>query len=128
MMGLLTHDQADIVLSGFTLSPMRIQAIDLTVGYDYDWEGWVAPNPEALPTYLSLIKPLQPLVWLLMVVTLVVVGISIHFLATREGNWNGRGCPHDWKTIRHTCWYCFGTLLGEAITRDTKSESLPGLR
>ena len=101
---------------------------DATIGTDLDWEGWVAPSPEALPTYTALIKPLQPLVWALMVVIMFVTAFSIFVLGRTEGELNGKGCPHDWKTLKATSWYCFGTLLGESITRDTKSEHLAGLR
>ena len=101
---------------------------DACIGTDLDWEGWVAPSPEALPTYTALVKPLQPLVWILMVVTMFITALAIFSVGRSEGVMNDKGCPQDWRTIKATSWYCFGTLLGESITRDTKSEHLPGLR
>lgn len=35
---------------------------------------------------------------------------------------------HDWDTLSECTWYCFGTLLGESLTRDTQSSNSPALR
>ncbi len=34
----------------------------------------------------------------------------------------------NWSNIGQASWYVFGTLIGESITRDTRSEGAWGLR
>ena len=146
MVGMLVEDRADVAYSGFTLNPGRkqvsknfdsfgpfasekffVQVIDMTQGYDFDFQGYVSPNPTPLPTYLNLIRPLQPLVWLGTLLTLVASSLAIYLLAKFE-RLSVTVAPGNWSTLKSCSWYCYGTLLGEAITRDTKSQSLPCLR
>ena len=35
---------------------------------------------------------------------------------------------HNWSTMKEAGWYCYGTIIGESITRDTKSEKAVSLR
>ncbi len=48
-------------------------------------------------------------------------------MAQREESLLGRRL-RSWSTLRESSWYAFGTLIGESITRDTKSEGAWGLR
>ena len=34
----------------------------------------------------------------------------------------------EWSHISEAFWYCYGTLIGEAITRDRRSASANALR
>lgn len=64
--------------------------IDSSEVYDKDYLGWVSPAPEQLPKYLSLINPLQPLVWLLVTLSLLMVGVIVYGIARLEGRAVGR--------------------------------------
>ena len=35
---------------------------------------------------------------------------------------------HNWSSMKEAGWYCYGTVIGESITRDTKSEKAVSLR
>ena len=35
---------------------------------------------------------------------------------------------HNWSRMKEASWYCYGTIIGESITRDTKSEKAFALR
>ena len=35
---------------------------------------------------------------------------------------------YNWSTMKEAGWYCYGTIIGESITRDTKSEKAISLR
>ena len=61
--------------------------------YDKDFLGWVSPGPQPLPKYLSLVNPLQPIVWVLIIVTLVLVAVAANIVARAEGTFTGKGYP-----------------------------------
>ena len=49
----------------------RLQVIDGTISFDKDYMVFVAPNPQQNPKYLALIQPLNWVVWVFVVVSLV---------------------------------------------------------
>ena len=64
--------------------------LDFCGGYDFEFYGHLSPNPTAVPTYLSIIRPLQPVVWLLIVIALVIVGVVIKYVSLVENDLTGR--------------------------------------
>ncbi len=60
-------------------------------------------------------------VW--MCVILTAIAAPLGFYAVSRAEERVVGCPlREWSRLLPAAWYVFGTLLGESITRDTRSE------
>ena len=82
----------------------------------------MSPNPTPLPTYLSIIRPLQLLVWALILASLIAMPFVLNWFVLVESQ-NVLATQEDvnhWLTLKKCSWYCFGVLLGESVTRETK--------
>ena len=75
--------------------------MDLSRGYDFDFFGYASPVPRAMPTYLSIVKPLGPLVWALVLVALFVVMGIVRILGWCEGKFESTQGNHNSKLIHN---------------------------
>ncbi len=80
--------------------------------------------------------------WIAILVVLLVFQVCLWLVAKAEERQaamivakklSGRGPDRridlrQWSRMSGASWYTFGTLIGESITRDTKSEGAWGLR
>ena len=80
-----------------------------------------------MPKYVALISPFDLSVWIAFVVGLFFISITFWLVANAEGNIKD-AYFHEWAVFKDSCWYCFGTLIGEAITRDTRTMHAPAVR
>ncbi len=67
------------------------------------------------------------MVWLAVLVCLPIVQVVLYIVAKLEQGLIGREL-RTWSKPGRAAWYGFGTVLGESITRDTKSEGAWALR
>lgn len=88
---------------------------------------FVTPNPQPLPKWLALLRPFQPLVWTMFGASVLVIGFIFWCTAIIEGSHIG-DYFREWAVLKDSFWYAYGTLVGESITRDTRSQNAPALR
>lgn len=128
--GLVYHvsqDFVDLVICDVFIVYGRQQVFDGTIAFDEDYMVFSAPQPSLLPKYLALVYPFQLLTWILLSVSVFVFSFLFFVVSRIEGsimNWKFK----EWYTLSDATWYSYGTFLGEAITRDTKSEKGKALR
>lgn len=76
---------------------------------------------------LNLIYPFEPTIWLMFMGSLFIFGATFTYISKVEGKligWNLR----EWNTYYEAFWYAYGTFIGEAVTRDTRSDKAKALR
>ncbi len=84
-------------------------------------------KPARHRSMFTLIHPLEAEVWAAVVFSLFFVSGSLYFITRREGRLISLALK-NWDSLKNSTWYAFGTLIGESITRDTKSEGAWSLR
>ena len=57
----------------------------------------------------------------------IVCSVAMCAIANEEMRLTGFRLD-NWDEMRETGWYCFGTFVGESITRDTRSSKALALR
>ena len=89
-----------------------------------------APLPRPIPRLFSPIYPFSTLVWFLVGLFIIVSALALWVLSRVEAKLKTQFAKNlkTWSIFGNSLWYCFGTMMGEAITRDTKSEKTTGLR
>ncbi len=88
---------------------------------------FAAPPPRPRRSVLTVLHPLSPTVWAATLVSLPLAQAALCLLARAEEALAGLDL-REWSLPARAAWYGFGTLLGESITRDTKSEGAWALR
>ena len=126
-MGQVSRNEVDIIISDCLMSYTRSQVVQGSFFYDKDFLGWVSPNPAPQAKYLSLIAPFQPLIWLLTCLSVFVIAVVFWIVANFESRFRGIDLE-EWANLKASVWYCFGTFIGESITRDTRSDAAPAMR
>ena len=58
---------------------------------------------------------------------MIMNSIAMYTLSNEETRLSGVDL-HNWSRMKEAGWYCYGTIIGESITRDTKSEKAFALR
>ena len=114
--------------------------------YDRDFLTFASPLPPESPRYLSLLRPFTPNVWLMIGIFIVCLGVAFLFISKFEvGNvvlfqtfliaftvfLKGKTTGYtlkEFSSLSETLWYCFGTLIGESITRDKDLQGIKALR
>ena len=61
-----------------------MQVIDGTIAFDKDYMVFVAPNPQQNPKYLALVQPLDPVVWLFVIISLAGGAVFFLLIANAE--------------------------------------------
>ena len=101
--------------------------MDGTKTFDKDYQAFASPQPQPLPKYLALINPFSPLVWIIVVVSFFILAVVFWLVANWEGELQNLSYG-DWSSMGNSLWFCYGTLIGESVTRDTKSSNAVALR
>ncbi len=104
-----------------------VQVLINTVGFIKTRLVFLTHKPLRASNYFTILLPLEPAVWLAVAVSLAVVTAALWLVSWREESLLGRRLTH-WSRLKEASWYAFGTLIGESITRDTRSEGAWGLR
>ena len=88
---------------------------------------FATPNPRPLPKWIALIAPFHIYVWICVVSSVILASIFMFAISNEETRLSGVDL-HNWSSMKEAGWYCYGTVIGESITRDTKSEKAVSLR
>ncbi len=62
----------------------------------------------------TLLKPYDPITWISILVSLVIVPLALSVIAGREESITG--IRMEWDTFTFSLWYTFGSFLGETMT------------
>ena len=76
---------------------------------------------------LNVVYPFNPNVWILFTSSLFVFSVGFMIISKVEGKLMKRNLK-EWNTFYEAFWYAYGTFIGEAVTRDTKSDKTYALR
>ncbi len=128
--GLVNHaakNIVDFVICDVFIVYGRAQVFDGSMPFDKDYLVHCAPQAQLLPKWLALIYPFDGIVWLNIFISLFVASVVFLILANTEGPLVGDRL-REWSTYKESFWYAYGTLMGESITRDTRSEKALALR
>ncbi len=89
---------------------------------------FLSPKPRPYRSFFTISYPLGPVVW----ATVLALLLAIPLLMFTVSNVEERVIPglrlRQWSLLGQAAWYAFGTLIGESITRDTRSERAWALR
>jgi len=88
---------------------------------------FVSRLPSAYRSIFTIFMPFDWKVWMAALIALSVFIWVLTFVSRIEERLTGRTF-RQWSTPSRASWYAFGTLIGESITRDTKSEGSWALR
>jgi hypothetical protein len=119
--------EVDFVICDMFIIYSRQQVTDGTIAFDKDFMAFVTPRPLPLPKFLALIQPFHYFVWFTIVASVIISSIVFVLVANGEEIILGIDCS-SWSTLSEAGWYCFSTMIGESVTRDTKSENANALR
>ena len=85
MQEILLHDLR--VLSTIFIEIISIhllQVLQPTVFHDKDFFTFASPLPTVKPTFLALIRPFGPVVWIMNVTTIITTGIILYVISNLE--------------------------------------------
>jgi len=89
---------------------------------------FLSPKPRQSRSLLTVLYPFQEYVWLFVIVCLFVVSVCFYTISKSEEELIPEMKLKHWSSPGASTWYSFGTLIGESITRDTKSDKAWALR
>ena len=76
---------------------------------------------------LTLIYPFDSTIWILFLASLFIFSVGFMIISKVEGNLMHMNF-REWNTFYEASWYAYGTFIGEAVTRDTRSDKTNILR
>ena len=76
---------------------------------------------------LTLIYPFDSTIWILFLASLFIFSVGFMIISKVEGNLMNMNF-REWNTFYEASWYAYGTFIGEAVTRDTRSDKTNILR
>ena len=76
---------------------------------------------------LTLIYPFDSTIWILFLASLFIFSVGFMIISKVEGKLM-RTNFREWNTFYEASWYAYGTFIGEAVTRDTRSDKTNILR
>ena len=103
------------------------QVIDIVGFYDRDFLNFASPPKIPDPTTFAIIKPLSLYVWIGGVASMISTALAMWMMSRAESKVVGISLA-DWESYGKSLWYCFGTVIGESLTRDTSSEGAWAIR
>ena len=127
VVNLTAKNTVDFVICAILQEHARMQVIEALTPFDSDYMALCAPLPQLLPKIMALLYPFSTLVWVLIGISLAIVTTTMYITSNIESPLIQQSL-HEWTSIQAAAWYAYGTLMGEAITRDTKSEKATALR
>ena len=126
-MGQVSRNEVDILVSDCLISYTRSQVVQGSTFYDKDFLTWASPKPAPEAKYLSFIAPFQPLIWFLTALSVLSLSTVFWIVANCESKFNYINLK-EWSALKASLWYSFGTLVGEGITSDSRSDGAPAMR
>lgn len=119
--------EVDFVICDMFLTYIRVKMFDPTIAFDKDYMVFVAPKPGLFPKYLALIRPFVGQVWALVLASLLLLTATFFIISKLEEKVSGIDLS-DWSSFGKSSWYVYGTMIGESMTRDTKSAGAGAMR
>ena len=116
-----------IAHDSYIITAISFQVLDATIPIDSNFLAQCTPLPQLVPKLMALFYPFEVLVWIFIAISLFAVAGSFYVISIFEGGMTNQPLP-EWSTVRNAICYAYGTLMGEAITRDTRSEKAMALR
>ena len=74
-----------------------------------------------------MIYPFDSTIWILFLASLFIFSVGFMIISKVEGNLMNMNF-REWNTFYEASWYAYGTFIGEAVTRDTRSDKTNILR
>ncbi len=88
----------------------------------------MSPKPQKLVhQYDTLITPVNKSVWIFLLMSLLLVTVGLYSIAQLEEIIKFISLK-QWSQLDKAMWYAFSTLIGESVTRGSKSERSWALR
>ncbi|XP_071546567.1 uncharacterized protein [Panulirus ornatus] len=106
IVGELQHHQGDLALD-LTVTSQRATVVDFTRIYIDEPVAILSSKPRPLPEYLSLIRPFEGKLWVILLVSIVVWGMTL-WLLQKAWSWasGGRGL-----NLSSALFYSWGAML-----------------
>ncbi|XP_069182983.1 glutamate receptor ionotropic, delta-1-like [Procambarus clarkii] len=104
--GLLQREQMEFSTVSIPTAK-RLKAVDYLIAYSADSLSITSLKPSLLPKYLALIRPLEGKLWVMLLVTVVIWGVTL-WLLQRAWQWVTGGRP---VALNATILYAWGALL-----------------
>ncbi len=127
LVNLTAKNQVDLIMSDILIVYSRMQVLDGMIPFDSDYLVPCVPLPKLLPKILALVYPYDWSVWIIIFLSMFVVTAATYLITTIERDIVGQPLS-AWSSYGSALWYSYGTLMGEAITRDTKSDKANSIR
>ncbi len=107
---------------------MLLQAGVYTYPVGTDGLKALSPKPKKLAhQYDTLIAPVQKSLWMLLLAFLLLITVSMYVISISEEIIKTTRLRH-WSHFGQASWYAFSTLIGESVTRVSKSDGAWALR
>ncbi len=94
------------------------------------WDGlsFLSPKPKPYRSFASFLHPLGEIVWAAVIAVLLTMTVVMFSVSNFEQNTVPDLSLKHWSMFWQAGWYCFGTLIGENVTKDSKSDNAWALR
>ncbi len=92
-----------------------------------DGVSFISPKPGTYRSVFTLIHPLTYEVWIACLASYLMTVMAMKWVSSVEETTMDVEL-RVWSSWTRAAWYAFGTLVGESITRDTKSSGANSLR
>jgi hypothetical protein len=112
----------DFVMSDVLIMYYRHQVLDSTIRFDSDFMTFATPLPQPLPKFMALYQPFHFHVWFAVAAFLFISAVAFTLIAYAEEHILGIYIS-SFNTLGKAGWYCFGSMLGESVSRSTDFES-----
>ncbi len=89
----------------------------------------LSPKPQKLAhQYDTLLTPVEYSVWVSLLMSLCVTTVAMYSISRLEELIIKTVSLRHWSQFGQAAWYAFSTLIGESVTRVSKSDSAWALR
>ncbi len=94
------------------------------------WDGltFLTPKPRPYRSFDSAMSPFQGAVWASIAGMLFTMAVFMFSVSNTEQSIVPYLTLKHWAMLGQALWYCMGTLIGENVTRDSKSDGAWALR
>jgi len=89
---------------------------------------FLSPKPRQTKSVLTALYPFDNYVWIALLCALATVPFFMLIASNFEESIIPKMKLSHWSSLGAASWYSFGTMIGESITRDTRSEGAWVLR
>ncbi|XP_068202884.1 ionotropic receptor 21a-like [Palaemon carinicauda] len=111
MLGMVHRGEADMGATNLFMSITRVRHVDYTKPYDSELSCVLIQNEQPLPSWQGLAFPYQPWMWFSILVTLLVIGPVMYYLARASAKLGNEIKKFD--SLSYCCYYVFGMHLNE---------------